>query len=313
MPSFWTHLAFAGDCRKRLFSRVDTPEKGTLTAAVAAHPHAYCLGMQGPDPFLFYLPAAFRKRRLSSVMHTEQTAKLLCRLFARTSTFEGEERQIALSYAAGFLGHYLLDSHTHAFVYARAGIVRSADSFCIHNALEADLNALAVRRSFGKRLCEMPRPRVYELAPAERRVLCALYSDLLEQVYHIRCSPAKVARALWSVRRCYRALYDPRGRKAAILGKAEGVLGRAYLSPLFLGESHFFDDPANLERRIWVDPFTKKPSRATFFDLYDRALERYVPLIERLESSDASTAWARRAIFREICKRDFHGEPIASD
>lgn len=312
MPSFWTHFAFASDCRKRLFSRVGTPAQGTLTAAVAAYPHAYCVGMQGPDPFLFYLPAAFRKRRLSSVMHTEHTAKLLCRLFARAGAFEGEDQKIALSYAAGFLGHYLLDSHTHAFVYARAGIVRSTDSFCIHNALEADLNALAVQRSFGKRLSEMPRPRVYELTDPERRVLCALYSDLLEQVYHIRCSPAKVARALWSVRQCYRALYDPKGRKAAVLKTAEGLAGHAYLSPLFLGESHYYEDPANLEQRLWVDPFTKQPSRSTFFQLYDRALEQYAPLIQRLESPEARTAWARRSIFREICKRDFHGEPIPS-
>ncbi|MBQ8383499.1 MAG: zinc dependent phospholipase C family protein [Clostridia bacterium] len=311
MPSFWTHFAFANDCRKRLLSRVGSPAAGTLTEAVAAYPHAFCTGMQGPDPFLFYLPAAFRKRRLSSVMHTEETAKLLCRVFTRAHAFRGEERRIALSYAAGFLGHYLLDSHTHAFVYARAGTVRSADSFCIHNALEADLNALAIRRSFGKQLREMPRPRAYELSSAERRVLCTLYSDLLERVYKIRCSPAKVARALWSVRQCYRVLYDPRGRKATAVRMAEEFAGRAYLSPLFLGESHYFEDPANSERRVWVDPFTKKPSRATFFELYDRALEAYVPLLTRLESSEGNALQARRALFAQVCKRDFHGAPIA--
>ncbi|MBQ8287255.1 MAG: hypothetical protein IJX76_00600 [Clostridia bacterium] len=311
MPSFWTHFAFASDCRKRLSSRVGYTAAGTLTAAVAAYPHAFCTGMQGPDPFLFYLPAAFRKRRLSSVLHTEETVRLLCRILARAYSFAGEDRRIALSYVAGFLGHYLLDSHTHAFVYAKAGIVRSADSFCIHNALEADLNRLAIERSFGKRLREMPRPRAYELSPAERRVLCALYSDLLEQVYKIRCSPAKVARALWSVRECYRVLYDPHGRKAATVRKAEALAGRAYLSPLFLGESRYFEDPANLERHLWVDPFTKKASRATFFDLYDRALEAYIPLINLLESPNASCPRARRALLEKFCKRDFHGEPLS--
>lgn len=311
MPSYWTHFAFANDCRKRLFARVAPSQRGALTRAIAAHPHAFCAGMQGPDPFLFYLPAAFRKRRLSSVMHTEQTARLLCRLLTHAHSMQGRDRSIALSYVAGFLGHYLLDSHTHPFVYARAGIEHSRDSFCIHNALEADLNALAVRRSFGKPLREMSRPCAYELTAAQRKVLRTLYSDLLERVYHIDCSPAKVERALWSVQKCYRVLYDPQGRKALVVRSAEKLAGHAYLSPLFLGESHYFKDPANLQRCVWVDPFTKKASRADFFELYDRALEQYVPLIAMLESSDATSPRVRRAILNRLCKRDFHGEPIS--
>ncbi|MGM9648245.1 MAG: hypothetical protein ACI3YH_08955 [Eubacteriales bacterium] len=311
MPSFWTHLAFAKDCKARLMQASDSPPSGELAAAVAAHPRIFCTGMQGPDPFLFYLPAAFRKRRISTVLHTEETVKLLCRLFTRAYAFDGAERQIALSYIAGFLGHYLLDSHTHAFIYARAGAKRSAESFCIHNALEADLNRLAVRRSFGKELRTMPRPRVYELSPTERRVLCLLYSDVLERVYKLPCSPAMVARALWSVRQCYRVLYDPKGQKAVLLRRVELLAGRNYLSPLFLGESRYLEDPANLRRQIWTDPFTGQTSRATFFDLYDHALEEYAPLLARLDSPEESRPQARRALFSEVCRRDFHGEPLS--
>lgn len=318
MPSFWTHLAFAKDCERRLRlpSADGTAESadrkiGCLTDAILAHPHAFYTGMQGPDLFLFYLPAAFYRRRLSKVLHTEETAKLLCRLFAHAHKFRGEDRRRALAYVSGFLGHYLLDSHTHAFVYARAGIGQSADSFYKHNALEADLNRLAVRRSLNCRLADLPRPRSYKLCSGEQRILSQLLSGALQEVYRIRCSPEKVYRALWSVNFCTQLLYDPSGNKAKFAQIIERPLGDRYLSPLFLGESHFYADPANLLHRAWRDPYTGRMSHASFFQLYDRALDRFVPAIRRLESPDLQSCFARRTFFEKLCRRDFHGEPIS--
>lgn len=309
MPSFWTHVAFAEDCKRRLLTH-DPASAGELTHAICTHPHAFYTGMQGPDLFLFYLPAALRKRKLSSVLHTKETAKLLCRLFSRAHAFRGEDRLRALSYVSGFLGHYLLDSHTHAYVYSVAGTERTAESFCTHNALEADLNRLAVSRSLDCSLSELPRPRSYALSRDERRILSSLLSGALRDVYGIACSPAKVSRAFHSVNLFTRLLYDAKGNKASAARKIERTLGRQYFSPLFLGESHYFDDPANLTRAEWIDPYTGERTNASFFDLYDRALERFVPTLRRLEAPAMGTPRARRAFFEKLCKRDFHGEPI---
>ncbi len=306
MPSFWTHLAFAREVR---LSLGDAP-RGPLTHAIAAYPRIFRTGMQGPDPFLFYLPAAFARRRPATLLHTEHTAHLLCRLFCRALQMSGKQRQIALSYAAGFLGHYVLDSHTHGFVYARAGTFQSADGFCIHNALEADLNSLAVARSFHRPLSVFPRPNTYELSPLERDVLCTLYVDLFSTVYGLRYSRAKISRALWSVRKVYRRLYDPRGTKATLFRHLERPLGRSYLSPLFLGESHYFADPANFAHRPWIDPFTGECSTASFFDLYDRALAVYLPLLTDPASPLTASPASRRALFSTLCTRDFHGISI---
>ncbi len=308
MPSFWTHYAFAADCEGLLW---ESPDDGkTLTAAIQAYPRLFYAGMQGPDLFLFYLPAAFRKRRLSTVLHTEQTAKLLCCLFAKAHALSGEDRLRALSYGSGFLGHYLLDSHTHAFVYAKAGIHRSADGFCIHNALESDLNRLAVKRSLGCDLSCLPAPDTYVLNKDDRRILCTLLSHGIERVYRLNCSPEKVARALWSVRISTRLLTDRSGSKARLTRLPEALLGRHYLSPLFLGESHFYEDPANLRHELWVDPFTQRSSHASFFDLYDRALAAYLPALRKLERLEVGSPKQRRDFFQTLCQRDFHGEPI---
>lgn len=308
MPSFWTHVAFAEDCKQRILTH-DPATAGELTQAICARPHAFYTGMQGPDLFLFYLPAAIRKRKLSSVLHTKETAKLLCRLFARAHAFRGEDRLCALSYVSGFLGHYLLDSHTHAFVYAAAGTDRTARSFCTHNALEADLNRLAVERSLGCSISALPRPCSYTLSKDERRILSDLLSRALCDVYGIACSPAKVSRAFHSVNLFTRILYDPKGSKAKIARLTETPLNNRYFSPLFLGESHYFHDPANLAHSRWIDPYTGESSTESFFDLYDRALSRFVPTLRRLETPALDSPRARKVFFQKLCERDFHGEP----
>lgn len=312
MPSFWTHAAFAEDCIRQIHSLRRSGERGYLCDAIEAHPHAFFTGMQGPDLFLFYLPAALRKRRLSTVLHTEETAKLLCRLFARAHTFTGEDRRRALAYVCGFLGHYLLDSHSHAFVYARSGVGYSLNSFCTHNALESDLNRLIVQRSLGVPLRTLPRPRSYSLTTAERQILSTLLSSALRDVYRIDASPAMIARAFGSVHLFTGILYDSTGRKAKIAKIAEAPIGRPLFSPLFLGESRYFADPANQKHQSWEDPFTGRISHDSFFDLYDRALSRFVPLIRRLEAPEFRAPRTRRMLFEKLCRRDFHGEPKAT-
>lgn len=313
MPSFWTHASFAEECKATLtdISEAGMPV-GYLSDAILAHPHAFFTGMQGPDLFFFYPPTALGKKKLSSMLHTKETPRFLCCLFAKAHTFAGEDRRLALSYVCGFLGHYLLDSHTHAFVYARAGTERSAKNYSIHNALEADLNRLSVKRSFGIDLRDLPPPCSYRLSAAERRVLSRLFAESLRKVYRIHCSPSMVSRAFSSVHLATRLLYDAHGRKAAIARSLERPLGHPYVSPLFLGESRYFYDPANLTHRSWIDPYTGKISHDTFFELYDRALMRFLPILRRLEATPRLTSKGRRLLFEKLCRRDFHGEPIST-
>lgn len=312
MPSYWTHLAFAHDASREFFSLIPKAYRGELINAVAAQPHLFCSGTQGPDPFLFYLPVYLGGDKLPTILHTQKTPQLLCALLRRAYQMRGERRTMALSYAAGFLAHYALDSHAHAFVYSKTGVDNGADSFCNHNALESDLNRLAIRRSFGKSACEMPPPRGYELSAEERTVVSALYSYLLTHLYGLSCSPAEVNRALLSARTCYRILYDPTSRKGGLTRRVEEHLRRPYLSPIFLGESHYYKDPANMAHRPWKNPFTGEVSTADFFSLYDLALEHYIPLICALDAIGSAKPQEIERILYAFAATDFKGDPIQS-
>lgn len=299
MPSFWTHFAFAKECKDML-------PHSELSEAIACHPHAYYSGMQGPDMFLFYLPAVLRKKRLSTELHTNRPAKLLTCLWRQAKKTKGDDRKIALAYAAGFLGHYCLDSETHPFVYAFAGIERTTESFCIHNALEADLNRLAVERTFGIAPNALPFPDVYHLPNADRACIARMLSRAIRCVYKLNCTPATVARALGAVRLWCYLLRDKTGRKAKLFRAIEAPLRLPYLSPFFLGISHYYEDSANFAHRPWQDPYTGKLSHTDFFALYDSAKEKYsnaIAILQTLPVGDIA------ACLRELCERDFHGEP----
>ena len=310
MPSFWTHAAFAWECHQLLthLSQSGMPV-GDLAHAILSNPHAFYTGMQGPDLFFFYPPTAVGKIHLSTLLHTHRTADLLWTMLETATAFPESDRPSALSYACGFLGHYLLDTAAHPFVYAHAGTQRSVRSLCAHNALESDLDGWIARRSFGVSIRHLPRPQSYQLTKKERRILSSLFSQTVEKVWAIDLAPALVGRAFVSMEIATRILYDAKGKKATLARCLERPFNCPLISPLFLGESRYFADPANVCRRPWRDPYTGKLSHATFFALYDGALMRFLPLLGRLESSDLSPA-ARRLALERLCQRDFHGEPI---
>lgn len=303
MPSFLTHFAFSEECRPFL-------PPCELSDAVRAHPQAYYTGMQGPDMFLYYLPAVLRKKRISTELHTRAPERLLTCLWRQAAKSKGKCRPIALAYAVGFLGHYCLDSETHPFVYAHSGIKRSAKSFCVHNALESDLNGIAIERTFGRPFGKaphgLPLPDVYTLSKDERAVIGAMLSRAIKCVYKLTCSSEAVIRAIDTVHLACRLLNDPSGRKAKLVQIPEALLHLPYLSPLFLGNSHFYPDAANFEHRQWEDPYTGRVSDTDFFMLYDTAKEKYTCAIASLQTLAPSEY---PSFFRALCKRDFHGEP----
>lgn len=298
MPSFPTHYAFSEECIKL--------PTGEFADAISAHSHAYRTGMQGPDMFLFYLPSVLRQKRLSTELHTRLPDKLLTCLWRQAARSSGERRKIALAYAAGFLGHYCLDSETHPFVYAFSGIEHTAESFCIHNAIESDLNRLSVERAFGRSIVTLPLPDVYHLTRSEKTVISQMLSRAIRCVFKLNCSPATVSHALENVRRWCAMLYDPSGKKAKCFRVLERPLGKPYASPLFFGASHYYPDAANLAHRLWRDPYTGAVSNSDFFDLYDSAKDKYREALAALQTLDIGSY---PAFFRNLCKRDFHGEP----
>lgn len=173
MPNYYAHIRFCLEVRKRLSPR--------LRAILTAERDAYLLGGFGPDPLYFY--AARRQaghvRQAGLEIHHHSGAAAM-EPFRRPVL---EQWPYSLSFAAGYLMHFLLDAHCHPYVLK----VAEEGEFS-HFALEGEYDrylmardGLSLRQALPKRplpreLCKLAAemapevtPEIYRRAVAEFR------------------------------------------------------------------------------------------------------------------------------------------------
>ena len=114
MPGYVTHYIFGRD----MYEKLNDP---VLKNNLYKNRAVYALGHQGPDIFFYYLPAyVLHGHNLGDMAHTENTGAFYAALLESRSIFKKpEDLQIANAYLEGFLGHYILDSICHPFIYGR--------------------------------------------------------------------------------------------------------------------------------------------------------------------------------------------------
>ena len=102
MPGFTTHYLFGLNSFREL-------EEPDLVSCIRKFPHAFCMGLQGPDIFFYYLPSYLRSSgNIGQLAHHKNTGVFLIQLLKSKDMFlEETEQQIAISYICGFLGHYV--------------------------------------------------------------------------------------------------------------------------------------------------------------------------------------------------------------
>ena len=115
MPGFTTHYLFGLNSFREL-------EEPDLVSCIRKFPHAFCMGLQGPDIFFYYLPSYLRSSgNIGQLAHHKNTGVFLIQLLKSKDMFLKEtEQQIAISYICGFLGHYVLDTTCHPYIFAKS-------------------------------------------------------------------------------------------------------------------------------------------------------------------------------------------------
>ena len=113
MPGFVTHYLFGEEIYHQL--KCNFQKKNLFY-----NRSAYAFGLQGPDLFFYYLPSyALHRHNLGALAHTTEPRAFfrgLLESYGRLSS--AADRGIAEAYISGFLGHYLLDTTCHPYIYA---------------------------------------------------------------------------------------------------------------------------------------------------------------------------------------------------
>lgn len=269
---------------------------------------AFLLGNQGPDP-LFYLvvdPLMHKWSPLGNALHGVSGAEVLLAMREAALRLEGRERSIGRAYVAGFACHWLLDSTVHPFVYwwqnglCAAGVpgLDERAGSRVHAEIERDLDEMVLFATTG-RTVERWRPHERALA-ASRAVLAAvdkLYFYAALWVFERAVDPRTFSTAVREFRLVQRVFDSPSGRKRTALAAAERLVTRAPFS-LVAAMSHRArpedtSDFDNRDHRAWENPFTHETSTASFWDLFDAAHARVLPVLDELLSPGLDLAGAR--------------------
>lgn len=155
MPNFYAHIRFCLAVRKQLPPR--------LRAILTAERDSFLCGGFGPDPLYFYTgrPRAGAVRQEGLSLHHHSGAAAM-EPFRRPVA---EEWPFAVSFSAGYLLHYLLDSRCHPYVNAVA-----AQGEFTHFALEGEYDRYLLRQDaldYREALPERQMPAAFYVLAAE--------------------------------------------------------------------------------------------------------------------------------------------------
>ena len=184
MPAYCTHYLFGRINYKRL-------EEGILKRVIAAHKEVYALGLAGPDIFFYFYPDQILVRPTPGTILNEQACgAFLRRMLSEALEFKGEEREVALAYLAGFIGHYELDSSCHPCVYRyveqeakRRGATSQHEKTGIHFQYECAMDFYFQQHYTKKSAAILNQRRLTKLNKMERKVVGRLVAVSYNKTY----------------------------------------------------------------------------------------------------------------------------------
>lgn len=290
MPGFTTHYLFGWNTYKSL-------EYMKLKKVLREHHAAYSLGLQGPDVFFYFLPSYLvHADNIGSIAHEKCTGTFLHYLLESRKLFpDYEERQIAEAYIAGFLGHYVLDTHCHPYIYWKSRFEeKNARYHGAHMRLEVDIDAELLQFYKHRAPSRFRQESTILLTALQRRTIATILYYVYAKTYpelHIGYTTMRIS--IRSMQLGVRALRDSSGRKKVLIRKLESmILGYPLLSSMIPSDSlNFSFDPLNILHREWHNPWDKSlTSRDSLFDLIEEAQEKYVSILVQLDEIFSSRA-----------------------
>lgn len=282
MPGFVTHYLFGTAAISDTSSR-------DAKKIVQKHYRTYGLGLQGPDIFFYDLPVfLFHKENPGSVAHNNKTYDFLQALFRSLRLFsKQQEREIALTYCMGFLGHYTLDTVCHPYIYDKTRYDETDQTyFGRHVYLETDIDTELLARCKHLRPSEFHPERTIRLNRRERCVAAKCLHHAYRSVFpELNLSYAMIYTATLLMPFGVWFLHDPYGKKKAIGRMIERrVPGYPFVTPMIPSDRlRFTIDPLNRTHKKWHNPWNRQQtSNDSFDDLFELAKTIYLPRMEEL-------------------------------
>ena len=229
---------------------------------------AFILGNQGPDPFFTRFSTtpenASACHRLAHLMHERKVIGALMALRDGVAHLPEADKGIGRSFTLGLLGHFVLDSTTHPFIYAQqyaicgAGVGLEHKGSEVHAIIESDIDTWMLWSMRHQTVRDTPTASLLTRTERIDRVAGALFSQLALQTFDIKLNPEQYAGATRDYATLYRAIEPVGSRKSAAVVAIEHLFSSYGMAESMAHRVSTSDDcaSANLQHRPWSDPAT---------------------------------------------------------
>ena len=192
MPGFTTHYLFGQQTYQSL---QDSEQK----RAIQKYNSVFALGLQGPDIFFYDVISAVLRQLLDSP-----------RIFP-----DKKDRRIAQVYISGFIGHYLLDTVCHPYVYAMTHYGRHPKGYIgQHIRLETDIDTTLLQMFLHRQPSEFHQNETIAVSKEQREIISALLYYSFSRTYPgLGITRHGILQAIHAMQLGTKLLYDPTGRK----------------------------------------------------------------------------------------------------
>lgn len=282
MPGFVTHYIFGRETYRMLSS---ASQKENLYR----HRAAYGLGLQGPDIFFYYLPSyVLHGHNIGALAHAEGTNAFFSGLLRSCMRFTSDEDcQIAEAYLEGFLGHYILDTICHPYIYAMTPYDRKANDYFSHHAyLETDIDTEFLDSKLHRQPRNFRQADTIALSHRQKKVIATMLHDAYRYAYpQLKLHKITMYLGIFSMQLGLRILRDGSGQKKVLFRFLERLFpGYPIFSPLIASDTLFFrTDPLNLRHADWTNPWDSSlHSSESFLELYDKSMQIYLDRLKKL-------------------------------
>lgn len=299
MPAFVTHELFG----KELFRRF--PPK--LRELLNRNPAPYFWGLQGPD-LLFFRDPLREKSRLphyGNMLHSQSTDELFSILSGYVSShgfthyshrekqaFENFERhyisvdtkeyETLLSYSIGFIGHYILDSNTHPYIFwlqnKNSEKLPLSHQKGVHSRIESDIDSVLYKTYSNRTIHQYsPAHRLYG-SKREYRIIAKLYQFLLMDLHGVDISAAEITKCFYKAKKIVTATMDPLcGGMLALAECYDFISGKPNTVSTHVRRTEVKEDVLNEQHRLWHNLQTcSAPVNTSFLELMDNAIPQGV-------------------------------------
>jgi len=197
--------------------------------------NVFNLGTQGPDIFFYYGAWPWTKSesisKLGDRMHEEKTGEFILEALKYAAESCKASKDILTAYMCGYLCHYILDCHTHPYIFYKTGFVRSGEEYtskytCCHRMFETALDVLILKHYSGKKPSGFNAALQIRISKQEAFAIGEMYSKVLSKVYAANVNTELVCRAIADMAGITAALRDITGIKKKLLSKLEKSLGK---------------------------------------------------------------------------------------